>query len=193
MPDVSQVFYKDVVDGKTTSRLIFGAYVDDCVLGGHNNRNAWASIKKRIDITEPEDLTRLLAVHFSVSPQKPHQFVLKQQMHDYCMRAVERYKSLPGALSLHKVDTPMIKQSIDLWQSPKHQAPGIMQQHAASLLMTLLYAARMYRADLAYPVCFLARFISKWTVLCDSMLHRVFCYVYSTSHFSPYQCYWIWI
>jgi len=41
----------------------------------------------------------------------------------------------------------------------------------------------MYRADIQFPVTFLARFITRWTVLCDMMVHRIFCYVHTTADY----------
>ena len=179
----NQCYYKDATVAGENVRWVFGAYVDDCVTGGKHNRQAWKSIRKLVDTTESEDISRLLAVIFTTSPESPTRTMLKQQMRDYCHRSVEKYLKLPGAKAISKVDTPMIKHSAEQWQDPKLQSPGRLGEHAASLLMTLLYPARMYRADIQFPVTFLARFITRWTVLCDMMVHRIFCYVHTTADY----------
>ena len=74
----------------------------------------------------------------------------------------------------------MLRYSADQWQDPQLQSAGIHGGHAASLLMTLLYPSRMCRPDLQFPVTFLARFITRWSIMCDMMLHRLFCYLWST-------------
>ena len=45
--------------------------------------------------------------------------------------------------------------------------PGVLGPDAASVLMKILYSARCCRFDLLYPVCMLAREITKWTYACD--------------------------
>ena len=57
---------------------------------------------------------------------------------------------------------------------------GELQTAAASILMKILYAARMARFDLLRPTCRLACFITKWTTLCDKQLHRLVCYIHSS-------------
>ena len=54
---------------------------------------------------------------------------------------------------------------------------GVMGSFSASLLMTLLYLARMSRPDLMFTVTQLARQITRWTELADKQLHRLFCYL----------------
>ena len=45
---------------------------------------------------------------------------------------------------------------------------GALQPLAASVLMKLLYTARMARYDLLRPVCRLATYVTKWTPECDA-------------------------
>jgi hypothetical protein len=46
--------------------------------------------------------------------------------------------------------------------------------------MKILYAARMGRYDLLRPVTALASKITKWTKLCDRMMHRLVCWINSS-------------
>ena len=62
------------------------------------------------------------------------------------------------------------------------QPAGVLQPIAASILMKVLYAARMARFDLLFTVSRLACYISKWTTDCDRRLYRLMCYINSTKH-----------
>ena len=59
---------------------------------------------------------------------------------------------------------------------------GKLQPIASKVLMKILYGARMCRYDLLKPTCYLATKITKWTPLCDKMLHRLVSYIQSTLH-----------
>ena len=57
---------------------------------------------------------------------------------------------------------------------------GNLAPHAASVLMKLLYAARIARFDLLRSINALARNVTKWTKDDDARLHHLMCYVNST-------------
>ena len=57
---------------------------------------------------------------------------------------------------------------------------GELHSIAASVLMKLMYAARMARWDLLRAISHLACFITTWTPDCDKRLHRIMCYVKSS-------------
>ena len=57
---------------------------------------------------------------------------------------------------------------------------GALAPHAASVLMKLLYAARIARFDLLRSINSLARNVTKWTKDDDVRLHHLMCYVNST-------------
>ena len=57
---------------------------------------------------------------------------------------------------------------------------GELATIAASVLMQVLFAARMARPDLLKAINDLARRITLWTKLCDRLLHRLMCYINST-------------
>ena len=57
---------------------------------------------------------------------------------------------------------------------------GNLAPHAASVLMKLLYAARIARFDLLRSINALARNVTKWTKDADARLHHLMCYVNST-------------
>jgi hypothetical protein len=59
---------------------------------------------------------------------------------------------------------------------------GRLAACAASVLMKLLYGARMARFDLLRAINSLAPRLATWDVECDKRLHRVMCYVHSAIH-----------
>ena len=59
---------------------------------------------------------------------------------------------------------------------------GALASVACSLLMKVLWVARLARPDLPRAVNYLATKVSKWTSKCDSMLHRLMGYIQATLH-----------
>ena len=69
----------------------------------------------------------------------------------------------------------------DVKSDAKEQPRGTLAPHAASLLMKLLYAARIARFDLLRAINVLARNVTKWTVADDAKLHHLMCYVHHSA------------
>ena len=64
--------------------------------------------------------------------------------------------------------------------SPGESERGALAPHAASVLMKLLYAARIARFDLLRSINSLARNVTKWTIDDDAKLYHLMCYVNSS-------------
>ena len=60
---------------------------------------------------------------------------------------------------------------------------GALADIASSILMKVLYGARMARFDLLRAVCALASCVTKWDKDCDRKLHRLMCYLHTTKHY----------
>ena len=67
------------------------------------------------------------------------------------------------------------------WQEGDER--GVLQPIAASVLMKVMYGARMARWDLLKIIQLLATRITKWSKDCDKALHRLICYINSTKHY----------
>ena len=65
-------------------------------------------------------------------------------------------------------------------QKREDDDPGLLNDIAAMMLMTILYSARVARYDLLKAVSFLAKRITRWDAKCDRRLHRLMCYIYTT-------------
>ncbi len=126
--------------------------------------------------------------------------VLTYNMQSFLEDAVAKYMTLSGCGSLRKVSTPFLEDydPVDPPAVNTHSAgkgppdpggvpldgegDGELKHCAASILMKLLYCARMCRYDLLHPIGRLACLITKWDKHCDKMLHRLMCYVNCTLH-----------
>ena len=87
----------------------------------------------------------------------------------------------PAGAKLKNAKTPFLDEALlPDGQDPGEIPEGALGKHASSILMSLLYTARMARYDLLRPVCALASMVSKWIVHCDRMLYKFVCYVKST-------------
>ena len=51
--------------------------------------------------------------------------------------------------------------------------PGYLQEAAATIIMTVMYSARVARYDFYKRVCFSAKRITRWGLACDRQLHRL--------------------
>ena len=65
----------------------------------------------------------------------------------------------------------------DAWDEP-----GVLADSAASIIMKVMYGARMARFDLLRAVQGLARFMTKWTRRQDQELWKLMCYIQATKH-----------
>ena len=94
--------------------------------------------------------------------------------------AVDDEKVLSGlmAATMHTAETKFNPGKKN--QKREHCDPGLLNDIAAMMLMTILYSARVARYDLLKAVAFLAKRITRWDAKCDRRLHRLMCYIYTT-------------
>jgi hypothetical protein len=86
-----------------------------------------------------------------------------------------------GSKSSWKSDSEEPNSEQAFYASEAKASPGKHGNIAASVLMKILYAARVYRFDLLRPVCTLARRITSWSADCDDRLLRLISYIHSTT------------
>ena len=161
--------------------LVFTSYVDDMAMGGKGQDHEWKLLRKYIECDDPVLFARMLGSLFETlpHPEKKHVVIIRMSMSGYALSACNKYEQTPGSLPLKPADVPLVEPAITVFQGSEIQEPGIMAQYAASLLMTLLYLGRMVRVDIVFAVCFLARDITRWSKVHDSLLHKLFCYLSS--------------
>ena len=69
------------------------------------------------------------------------------------------------------------EETLEMWDEP-----GVLSDYAASIVMKVMYGARMARVDLLRAVQGLARHLTKWTRRQDQELWRMMCYIKATKH-----------
>ena len=74
------------------------------------------------------------------------------------------FVATPAIAKIITKATPMTKEELD--------EPRVLANSAASIVMKVMYAARMARFDLLRPIQGLARHMTKWTKRQDQQLHR---------------------
>ena len=152
-------------------------YVDDFVLVAKPSSEAgiWKQLEKLIDFKNPpEPISRHLGVYHHMSYSGDGKITtMYRKCHRYLEAIVKKYMNETGVKALPWVATPSIDDRID----DESQQPGKQKATAASHLMSIMYIARLCRADLIVTVSFLARRMSKWTVNEDRRLKRLMSYV----------------
>ena len=71
--------------------------------------------------------------------------------------------------------TPFIDESkvVDFNKPDEENVIGHLKEISCKCLMKMLFGARSCRFDCLRPTCFLATRVTKWSPLCDKMLHRL--------------------
>jgi hypothetical protein len=100
-------------------------------------------------------------------------------MRDYFKQACDLYLDKTG-LCLKPVEPLYVPDLPDGQMDKLLATPGKYGEHAASLLMKLLYGARMAAPWLSVGIQQLARQVHKWNAECDRRMHRLYCYVSGT-------------
>ena len=89
-------------------------------------------------------------------------------MEDSLKQAVTQYVEVAGDVKLTKVMTPFLHESKTQRAQDDEDVPeGTLARNACSILMIILYTARMARFDLLRAVQSLAAKVTKWTTYCD--------------------------
>ena len=184
-------------------KLFLVVYVDDFKLSGPegNLAKGWDLIQSGIATDAPHPMDLFLGCKHETSVQKSpwtgkQVRVMTYNMQSFLEDAVAKYQVLAGNVTLRRVTTPFLEDTEPeaaantiaaapggkAQPDPVPPPAGELKHCCASVLMKLLYAARMCRYDLLHAIGRLACLITRWDTHCDRMLHRLMCYVHSTLH-----------
>ena len=152
-------------------------YVDDFVLVCPPALEAkvWKTLSDMIDFKDPpEPVSGYLGVYHEFSYSKDGKVTsMLREGEKYLTAVVQRYMEEIGAKTPSWVGSPYLDDQFD----EASLAPGKQAASAASHLMSILYVARLCRADLITSTSFLARRVSAWTVNEDRRLKRLMSYI----------------
>ena len=96
----------------------------------------------------------------------------------YCL-SVDLHLQAVGNKPLETVSTPYLNDS----ELNVGEVSGKLGDKSASVLMKMLWLARLSRPDLAHAVTRLASGITRWSVNHDKMLYRLACHTHTTAQY----------
>ena len=163
-------------------RLLLTVYVDDLMLSGPSKQHDpfWRSLRATIELEDPEPIGRFLGRDHLLFDEKGVRTCVFD-MEAYTMQAVALYTEHTGVSKFRVATTPFCPEgSITLEDD---EAQGELSSCACSILMKILWLARLARPDLLKPVCDLASKITKWTRGDDKRVYRLVCYLHSSPHY----------
>ena len=151
----------------------------------HTEQTAMAAVKRIRDKTAAKKQARQTGFYHvnQLSDGKGCMYQLTRgvvyDMSSFLQQAVDKCRQLAGPEFQHlkKVSTPFHGDQIARPGDTEAESKGKLAPIAGSVLMKLLFAARMARFDLLRAVQGLASRVTKWSVDCDKALHRFVCYV----------------
>ena len=169
----------------------------------------WALIKKSIKIGEPSSHGRFLGclheegtltendrsnIPSAVCPltcgpivgvgtaegaHSPTARCITYNMEDFLRQCLARYEECcQSEVAYKEVQTPNLDDN--LITNEDRAVKGHLESYASSILMKILYGARVARWDVLFTVCFLARHVTKWSREMDRRLYRLMCYLHCT-------------
>ena len=156
-------------------------YVDDLKLSGPSAvlPEVWEILRKHVRLGKVQEYGRFLGVHHQRYDLGDGHFQLVYDMTEFMRSVLARYEEAVGTKVVYrKAATPFLDEAT--LTDVECAELGELAPFAASVLMKSLWGARMARWDILRQVCYLAGFISKWTLGCDKMLYRLMCYINDT-------------
>jgi hypothetical protein len=166
-------------------KLLLMVYVGDFKMSGPaaNLEKGWKIIRESIKTDEPQAPGKCLGCDHIIREMQINNKVVRQITYDmrpFLRQCVEAYLKAANKEpeSLKHAATPFLDE--DRLPEPQENERGVLQPIASSILMKVLYAARMARFDLLKAVAGLAKKVTKWDLNCDRKLHRLICYIQSS-------------
>ena len=107
---------------------------------------------------------------------------IAMDMDNYAQQALDMHHKVPNAPPLRaNVHCPWCEPSLyEIEHVADEGSKTVFGHCAASLLMKLLYAARMVRLDICYSINSLSRYVTRWNSVCDKQLSHLFSYLQQT-------------
>jgi hypothetical protein len=169
-----ETYYLRHEDG---SLSVLSCYVDDLILSGAHKAKCWKAIRQNVVTSPPEKLSRILGLNVS---QDDDERTLTLSMNEYITQSIEMYEAACGPLPKRRALSPGFNIPSNWASDEALSSPGKNGRHSASLLMKLLYCARLCRLDCQFAIVSLSRAITKWSALDDRRMEQLFMYMRDT-------------
>jgi hypothetical protein len=162
-------------------------YVDDIIGGGKGIQEEFDALAKVVDLGEITPVSKILGTNFSFVKEKTASglvYSVDVAMTDYIKDVVSRFETEHGPVRGRGL-SPML----DVHEKLDEESilPGSLGKTAQSIVMALLYCARMARPDLLFPCNVLSRSFSRWTKQNDLQLHQLLSYAKRTALLSQHN------
>ena len=172
------VFIKESPD--SVSNIVFIVYVDDLVMvGGKDLVGVIKQLRQNITMDDPTDLQKYLGCVHEIHRKRyggERVTSVVFNMTKYVQAALDQYAEF-SSQPLTKAASPHAPSLADEEIEKMLAEPGVLAPHAASLVMKLMYAARMACPHISTIVSKLASRVTRWTKHDDRRLHRVYCFL----------------
>ena len=168
--------------------LLLMVYVDDFKMAGPkaNVPVGWELMRRGLRMEDPAPMGLCLGCLHHESTDTLSGVPVRRVSYDmetFLDIAVKSYESLAAKAGWTQGLKPNVQTPyFDTKEDPDDPGePGALAGCAASILMKVMYAARLCRFDLLKPIASLASCITRWTRGCDRLLHRMMSYVKCSS------------
>jgi len=168
-------------------------YVDDFRMSGpkDNLAKVWQRLRSgtnALTLDDPKPPERELGCYhriFKTTVNGEPVRAIEYDIRDFMRSCVEKYLEVTNSKEkdLRRAETPFLVMpgGGDTPLEPESTEDyGQLSDVACSILMKLLYGARMARWDLLRAIGILSSRVTKWSKACDKALHRLMCYVNTT-------------
>ena len=163
--------------------IVFVVYVDDLVIVGPKHViEVIDKLRSEIAMEDPAELKKYLGCVHEIFRKTTDGETITDVIFDmrkYIESALEQYLEV-ATLPLTKAASPYAPKIQDE-DEDEWAKPGALAPHAASLIMKLMYAARIACPRIATIVSRMSSRITRWTRNDDRRLHRVYCFLHTHS------------
>ena len=149
-------------------------YVDDILASGPEKAQSefWPAPQLKVKFDEVEELTQFLGRFHHLTPNS-----CTFDMVNCCEEVINGYIELTGA-KLKNVPTPYVSDGV--LTDSDYETTGEIAEKASSVLMKLLWVARLCRPDLAFGIGLLAGQVTTWSRNSEKQLFRLVSYLNSS-------------
>ena len=160
--------------------VAFVVYVDDLLTVGSDYLiQVFEQLKVTINFEEPTQIQKYLGCVHEITRKTVEGEVITEvsfNMIKYFEAALDQYREVARE-KITPVASPFAPRLDAKAEDELLAEPGYLAPHAASLIMKLMYGARMAGPHIITIVSKMSSRISRWTRDDDRRLHRVYCYL----------------